>query len=198
VRIAAFLLVVCFGLLVATPPAWAEADEAALARARKAFKKGQKLYDLGKFEEALAQYEKAYEESELPELLFNIGQCHRNLDHYDEATFSFKKYLRYKPDADNRDAVEKLIVELQEAKKKAEASRPRPTPKPQRLDPIPRNEEVTPTPQPVYEEDSPFYARWWFWTGLAVAGGAVAAGVFLLPSDGSVPSSDLGNVDFPR
>jgi hypothetical protein len=194
VRIFAFVL----ALVVAAPAALAQVDEATMARAQKHFKKGEKLYALGKFEDALKQYEKAYEYSELPELLFNIGQCHRNLDNYEEAIFSFKKYLSEKPAADNRAAVEKLIEELTEAQRKREAARPTPPRPRQRLEPVPSSNEPEIPPPPVYEEDSPFYTRWWFWGGVVVVGGAVAAGVLLLPGDGGVPSSDLGNLEFPR
>src|SRR5205085_1348650 len=58
----------------------ADANPEELARARRAFKKGEKLYALGRFEEALKEYERAFEIVELPELLFNIGQCQRNLE----------------------------------------------------------------------------------------------------------------------
>jgi hypothetical protein len=184
----------------------AQPNAASRERAKKAFDKGQKLYNLGKFDEALVQYEKAYDEAELPEILFNIAQCHRNLKHYDLAIFTFRKYLREKPDADNRDAVEKLIDELEEAKRREEAKNP-----PQRLPPVPRPGESTtgpthppgtgpvgpggpgrPAPSP------PIYERWWFWTGIAVVAGGVTAGVLFLPGGGGVPDSNLGNINFPK
>ena len=189
------LLLACL-VAVATVPASAFAqapDEAARVRARKYFEKGQKLYNLGKFEEALGQYEKAYDEVELPELLFNIAQCHRNLDHFELAIFSFKKYLREKPAADNRAAVEKVIEELEAAKAKRDAEHP-----PQRLPPVPTGHEpdgvgiTKPPPAPT-----PYYKRWWFWTGVAVvAGGGLAAGVLIAGGGGGVPGSDLGNIPF--
>src|SRR6266511_1256884 len=68
-------------------------DDVAMKRAQTHFKKGEKLFALGRFEDALGEYQQAFEEYPLPEFLFNIGQCHRNLGSYDEAIFSFRKYL---------------------------------------------------------------------------------------------------------
>src|SRR5689334_18091434 len=110
----------------------ASAEEAGMKRAQAHFKKGEKLFALGRFEDALAEYQKAFEEYPLPEFLFNIGQCHRNLGDYDEAIFSFRKYLRLKPDAENREATEELIAELE-----AEKARNPARPARKRVDPIP-------------------------------------------------------------
>jgi tetratricopeptide (TPR) repeat protein len=167
----------------------ADEDEAAQKRARKHFKKGEKLFALGRFEEALAEYETAFEEYPAPEILFNIGQCHRNLGHYDEAIFSFRKYLRLLPEAENRDAVEELIAELEEDKRRDdEAQRGNP-----RVDPIPlgggRGKDVP--------ADRPVYKKWWFWTGVAVVVGGATA--YALTRDGgSLPETDLGNIDFSK
>ena len=65
---------------------------------------GEKLFALGKFDEALDEYQKAYDAKPLPDFLFNIGQCHRNLGDYEAAIFSFKKFLKLDPEAPNRDA----------------------------------------------------------------------------------------------
>jgi len=47
--------------------------------AKLLFKRAQLAYKLGKFENALGEYSKAYEMLPLPGFLFNIGQCHRQL-----------------------------------------------------------------------------------------------------------------------
>jgi len=191
--------VLLLALLAAVPAAVAQPSPspspAARERAKKYFDKGQKLYSLGKFDDALVQYEKAYEEVELPELLFNIAQCHRNLKHYDLAIFSFRKYLREKPAADNRPAVEKLVDELEEAKRKEEARRP-----PQRIPPVPGVTKGPAGGKEPYTPEPPshVYERWWFWTGLAAVAGVVVAGVIFLPGGGGAPDSDLGNIDFSQ
>lgn len=187
---------------VATLPARpARADEdaedaAAKKSARKHFKKGEKLFALSRFEEALAEYQAAFEAYPAPEFLFNIGQCHRNLGAYDKAIFSFKKYLRLQPDAENREAVEKLIAELEDerAQARADAKRRRRT----QLEPIPRGDGRDDLPPAG--GGAPLLwigTRWWFWTGVVVVGGAATA--YALTRDpGGLPESDLGNLDFPQ
>ena len=68
-------------------------------------------YRLGRFRDALGRYTRAYELYPLAGLLFNIGQCHKNLRDYDKAIFFFEGYLRDAPTAANRALVEDLIRE---------------------------------------------------------------------------------------
>ena len=157
-------------------------EDPAAAAARRDFYRGEKLFALGRFAEALRFYEAAFQAEPLPELLFNIGQCHRNLGDYDAAIFSFRKYLKLKPDAANRAAVEELITELEAAR---DARRGR------RI--------VEPPPAPPRGTERPrLVTRWWFWTGVAVvAGAATGTAIFLTrDADSGIPSSDLGNLDF--
>jgi tetratricopeptide (TPR) repeat protein len=72
-------------------------------------------YKVGKFEQALDGYTKAYEVFPTPALLFNLGQCHKLLKNYERATFFFRGYLRDKPDAPNRAVVEGLLADAQKS-----------------------------------------------------------------------------------
>lgn len=164
--------------LVAVTPS-AHAEDKATKAARKHFDKGEKLFALGRFDDALVEYEAAFEAKPLPGFLFNIGQCHRNLGDYQAAIFSFKKYLKAMPDAENADAVHELIAEL-EAKIEAEDER--------------RIDEPPPPPKRAGRK-KPIYKKWWFWSGVAVAAGA-GTGTYLLLRDDGVPDTDLGNVVF--
>ena len=168
----------------------ARAEDTATRDAKKHYAKGDKLFALGKFDQALVEFEAAYEAKPLPKLLFNIGQAHRNLDHYDQAICAFRKYLREVPDADNREAVEKLIDDLEGRQAEAE-ERER-----QRQADLDRERERELARQRAARGgDKPIYTRWWFWGGIAAVAGAGAGGYFLLRDDG-LPSTDLGNVVF--
>lgn len=68
-------------------------------------------FKLAHFQAALDLYTQAYERFPAPALLFNLGQCNKNLGHYERALFFFQGYLRDKPDAPNRHAVETLMAE---------------------------------------------------------------------------------------
>lgn len=176
------------GTAHAQPKPGNQATDPDLARARKLFYEGRKLFDLRRFQQALEKYEAAFEAKPIPDFLFNIGQCHRNLGNYDEAIFSFRRYLQLVPDADRRPQIEALIAELQQQKKRAEEKA--------------RSAKLlgTPVEQPGHPPSRPIYKKWWFWTGVAVV--AVAAGATTVAlsggGGGGLPSTDLGNVDFGK
>ena len=108
----------------------------------------------------------------LSAFLFNIGQCYRNLGDYDAAVFSFKKYLKLEPDAENREQVEEYITELETEQEKGNSKK-------FKLDK--KKEEPEATASPVYK-------KWWFWTGLAVVGVAGGVGIYAATrSDSTAP-----------
>jgi hypothetical protein len=57
------------------------------------FKSGVDLYKEGKFAEALAEFERAYEIQPHPLVLYNIAVCHRELSHYQEAVKFYKRFV---------------------------------------------------------------------------------------------------------
>src|SRR5215510_5572415 len=115
------LLVVCFTFAV--PSRTARADDPAERAARRHYERGEKLFALGKFDDALEEYQTAFDTKPLPGFLYNIGQCYRNLGDYEQAIFSFKKYLKLEPEASNKDAVEKLIEDLEEKKAQGDSQK---------------------------------------------------------------------------
>ncbi len=180
-------------LLAGAAPRVAFAEDAETKAAKKHFERGQKLYNLGKFADALDEYQKAYDAKPIPQILFNIAQCHRGLGDYDSAIFSYKKYLQLLPDADNRDKVERTIADLEDKQAKGEAHKmgiDRPTRPPP---------EQPPDPPPADSHDhpgAPVYKKWWFWTGVAVVGVAAGVGIYAASRSGA-PGTDLGNIPVP-
>src|SRR6184192_3593733 len=73
--------------------------------AKEHFQKGTKYFDLGRFDEAIKEYEAAYEVKDEPVLLYNIAQAHRLAGHTRDAVYFYKSYLRRVPKASNRDEV---------------------------------------------------------------------------------------------
>ncbi|MHB8418070.1 MAG: tetratricopeptide repeat protein [Myxococcales bacterium] len=110
---------VAAALLAATP---AQQDEA-----RQLSRRSIVEYDAGDFEKALADITRAYELDPRPGLLYNLGQCHRALEHWKKAKFFFQGYLHQLPDAPNRKTVRRLIAEgdakIAEQERKEEAVR---------------------------------------------------------------------------
>jgi hypothetical protein len=61
--------------------------------ADKFFKSGVDLYKEGKYAEALAEFERAYEIKPHPLVLYNIAVCHRELSHYQDAVKFYKRFI---------------------------------------------------------------------------------------------------------
>jgi tetratricopeptide (TPR) repeat protein len=171
-------------LLFVVSPRVAHADDPATRASKRHFDRGEKLFALGKFDEALDEYQKAFDAKPIPDFLFNIGQCYRNLGDYEQAIFSFKKYLKLEPDAPDKDKVERLIDNLEEKQERGEG---------QKL--VGKKDEPPPPPPPA--ASTPIYKRWWFWTGVAVVGAAGGVGVYEV-TKGGAPGSTLGNIEFGK
>jgi tetratricopeptide (TPR) repeat protein len=167
----------------------AAADDTGMRAAKRHYERGQKLFALQKFDEALDQFQQAFDAKPIPDFLFNIGQCHRNLGDFDAAIFSFKRYLKLDPDAANREQVEELITQLEEKVAAQDAKK-------RRL----RKDGDRSKPPPAAEEGSPFYKKWWFWTGAVVVVGAGAGvGYYAATSGGGPPDTTLGkNIIFGK
>ena len=176
----------------------AAADDAVTKAARQHFERGQKLYALTKFREALDEYQQAFDAKPIPDFLFNIGQCYRNLGEYDSAIFSYKKYLATAPDAPNRAQVEQLIDDLQAKKDQEDTRRLGLQPQPPPAAPPPAAPPPAAAPAPPPPANHPFYTRWWFWTGVGVvaAGAGVTTYELTRPKSSGPPMTTLGNIVF--
>lgn len=159
----------------------AHAEDPATRAAKRHFDRGQKLFTLGKFDDALDEYQKAFDASPIPDFLYNIGQCHRNLGDYEQAIFSFKRFLQLDPEAPNREKVEIIIDELEDKLERQGAKE-----KPDR------------PPPPPPRTDTPIYKKWWFWTGVAVVGVAGGVGIYAATRPDGPPDTNLGNIVFTK
>ena len=81
---------------------------------RAHFVKAQKAFAQHEWKRALDEFTAASEAAptELPDLYFDIAQCHRNLGHARSAVVAFERYLVLKPDAADKTKVRALIVQL--------------------------------------------------------------------------------------
>lgn len=147
----------CTVLLLLAPAAARAADATAApapatpgtAAARAHYEQGTRLYDLGRYDEAAAEFQRTFELSGAPELLFNIAQSEALAKHYERALLSYRSYLRRLPDAPNRPYVERRIHEMQElaARKQAARAARAPAPTPAAVAPPPAT--VAPTTRPA-------------------------------------------------
>jgi tetratricopeptide (TPR) repeat protein len=160
---------VSLALVLATNIAFA--DDAARAAAKKHNAEAEKLFNLGRFREAAAAYERAYLAKPVPELLYNCGQCFKRLGavaDLERALFYFESYANNATNPTLRLDAQEQIVKL-----RAEL----------------RSRRV------ALDRAPPVYKRWWFWTlvGVAVTGAAVGTAFALRPEDQQPVPGSVGD-----
>lgn len=183
------------------------------AEAKAEVERAEVQYNLGRFDEALEGYSRAYELVNAPGLLFDIGQCHRNLKSYERAIFFFEGYLRVETRPERRALANQLIAE---SRSELEKRRQQPVEPDDGASPAtaatapgwrePPSIADTPTPA-VSAADSiaaggapaavPLIQKWWFWTAVGVGVLAIAAGTIAIAgsADTVPPSGSVGTLD---
>lgn len=94
-------------------PGAAQAEDRATEQARQHYEDATKHYDLGHWDEAITEYEKAYELRPDPSFLYNLAQVHRRKGDAKKALDLYKNYLRKEPKSPQREEVEEKIAALQ-------------------------------------------------------------------------------------
>ena len=91
------------------------ADPQAKAQAQTLLGQGTKLYEQGDVTDALEKFQAAYAAYPSPKLMFNIGQCNRDLSRPVEAVEAFEKFLAGAADASPEMATDarKAVAQLQ-------------------------------------------------------------------------------------
>jgi hypothetical protein len=153
-RVQRFFLTFLLGLscAVVLAPGRAGATSEDEKHARALYERAEKSFDIGKFADALADYQAAYEAKPLPGFLFNIAQCYRNMGDFDRARFFFRRYLAVDPRAPNRRKVEELISEMT---KQLEAQKDQRVGGPTAPSPPPAGATAAPAASPPSAEEAP-------------------------------------------
>lgn len=171
-------LVVASWLLAA--PLGASAQEGTTAedrQARSEFQAGRAAFDGGRWEAALTHFEKAYELSPRPVLLYNIAKAQDNLGQLRQAYATYKRYLAAVPEATNRGAVERRVSELEIEIARIPPEVATPAQAAQASEAAPAA-TATPLAPEAPARDDRIHKKWWFWTGLgALVAGGVAVGI---------------------
>ena len=188
IRYAVLALTLCTAPHIVAPRVAHAQSDPEMRAAKRHYDRGEKLFALGKFSDALDAYQAAYDEKPFPAFLFNIGQCHRNLGDYEAAIFSFRKYLDLSPDAENKDQVEEYIRDLEDEQEKANAKR---------LDLVEKKPRRKPEPM-IESGDGSVLTRWWFWTAVGVVAVGSGVGLYVATRPDGAPSTDLGNIVFAK
>jgi hypothetical protein len=158
-------------------------------------------YKADQFDVALVDYTQAYELFPVPALLFNIGQCHRQLHHYALAAEAYEGFLaRATPSADDRAMVQDLLDQVKRAESderaRQAAARRTATLAAVHAEPPRAVVQRADAPAPVSKESHPLYTRWWFWTAVGGAVAVAAGGAYFATHDSaSVPNGSIGRLD---
>lgn len=174
-------LVVVLALLL---PAAARAESEAAFQDH--YQRALKLYQDGQYQQAIPEFQTAYDLRPLPRLLFNLGQAYRKLGRDVEALNTYERYLQLDTSVpqERRAMVEGYIRELRGKLREAEAAEqappvsPPPLPGPSHPMPVlmPPPGGAAPPLAVTRQRPTPVYRRWWLWTAVGVvAAGAVTA-----------------------
>jgi tetratricopeptide (TPR) repeat protein len=185
---------------VAPPPGeQTDRDEAgAEAEARALYAAAQAAFHEGRFENSLQYFQRAYELTRRPALLYNLAVTYDRLRRDEEALAAFEQYLREEPNAENVREVEGRVAVLRQAlARTTDPSRAEATP----LDttPVETTTRVEPTPPDTAPIDRtpPIVAAPSNdagpgpWIVVGVGGAAVVAGAVLL----AVAAADVAAVE---
>jgi tetratricopeptide (TPR) repeat protein len=107
--------------LLFASPGHAEPQSSNDKEARKLFFQGDRMYEEGKYEEAVEAFEKAYQLSRRPELLFNLANAYERLGQYEEALRALRDYAPAAP----KDDRERIAARLKTLEERAEERRSR-------------------------------------------------------------------------
>jgi tetratricopeptide (TPR) repeat protein len=148
------------GIGLALLAASARADERQLAKEH--YVKGSKYFSLGRFDEAVHEYEASFELIGDPRLLYNIAQAHRLNGNAPKALFFYRSYLSRVPGSPVIAEVQEKIAELQRLidQQTKTQSQPPPKPTPPEASPSrPRAHEPETTPAPTAAPPAPAPSR---------------------------------------
>jgi tetratricopeptide (TPR) repeat protein len=193
-------------LFVALTVASARADDAK-DEARRLVGKAETEYKLGRFQQALDLYSRAYKVYKAPGLFFNIAQCHYRLRKWNDAVFFYEAYLREKPDAPNRVTVEELIgdakrerdadqlaIRTEAERKRLEAQRRLVEERRAAAEAEARLVSAENARRDESAGERSITGRWWFWAGVVGIAAACAGGTLyyfsgettVMPQEGSL------------
>jgi hypothetical protein len=94
------------------------------AEARRAYDRGVTEYNLGRFDRAIAEFERAYELDPAPMLLYNLAQAERRAGNLRRAVFLYERFVTQAPTAENAGNARRHIQELSAAIRAEEAKPP--------------------------------------------------------------------------
>ena len=134
------------------------------------------LFEQGRFDAALVEFQAAYMQRQMPWLLINMGRTLHRLGKPKEALEQYDLYTKAESriDPETRQRLDKYIAQAQAQVQAGGTPAP-----PSGTTPPPPELTTSPPPPPM---EKPLYKKWWFWValgGAAVVAAGVTAGVVI-------------------
>src|SRR5438552_6829901 len=104
-------------LSVSVAPGRAEAMQTTPAQKQEMmehYERATRAYDIQKYQEAIDEYQKAYEIAGDPAMLYNVAQAYRLNGQLPEALHSYRRYLQRSPNARNREDVDRKSADREQ------------------------------------------------------------------------------------
>jgi tetratricopeptide (TPR) repeat protein len=149
--------------------AMAEPDKKALREAKAHSKLGTEHFNAGRYPDAIAEYETAYELGKRPSMMFNIARSYHLAGDHPQALEYYRKYIELDPDGEAATEANEYITTLSAREEKKKVSL---AVKPKRTDEQAAEPKIDLTSKPAADKQEGVS---WGW--LAVGTGAVASGI---------------------
>jgi len=119
------------------------------------FQAGASYYEAGEYEDALREFQRAYDLSQRPELFYNFHLCYQGMGELEEAIDYLQRYLEGVEDIPNRSNLERRLENLRERieeQRQGDAT-PEPQPDPPPVQPVdPGSTTPGPDPRPTPDD----------------------------------------------
>lgn len=117
---------VCPGFAAAQGGRPAKRSREQKQQGREYFERGSAYYQVSEYEKAIAEFQKSYDLTDDPALLYNIGRCHEEMGNAEQAVGYYSRYLAKSPNASDASEVRDRIDRIEKTEReKTEADQQR-------------------------------------------------------------------------
>ena len=162
-------------------------------------------FQAGNYEQAIVEFQEAYQKRQLPTLLFNIAQAHRKSGHWAEALSLYERFLKddpkssLSPEAEAHAAAMRARLDAVRATAEREAAERLAQRRTEEAEAMSKAHEAERQKADeallvaAKQKEKPVYQKAWFWgvIGGVVAAGAITTGL-VIGLRQREPSADLG------
>lgn len=189
-------------VLILSSIAYAQPQPSDVAAARTHYQAGVSYYESARYDDAVREFETAYEITPRVELLYNISQCHERLGNLREAVRYLESFVEGTDDEAMRGLQQERLRNLRDRLAEEPEPDPEPDPEPEADPPplgvvdVPPEPEVAPTTGPVRKAGFALVAVGGaFALTFAVAGGLALAEDSDLADRCATEACDSGDTD---